>query len=831
MTDYVWPDDLVPYAVSFYLQPHTGGSESPFSRTTKVYGLSAPRWICKLRLRAPDSADRWDGAYAEWGERVDALLDKLRGRENRVWLWDFRREGRLQEIGNGAAAAGSNTITITNAYPDKIRVGEYIGGVLRPHRITRLQNFAPHLTATVEPPFQAAVGIDEGYFVRVGGLFRLTSDDAADNSSSVGELTEYQLEFVEDWANPLVSTTPVVYNISDGASPTYSVEATGSAIQISNTIFNKDLLFSTGIEADGPRTRIIATIRPTTMAGTLRVGLGFRDLSGNYVALGWQNNGWLVSHSNYAGVATGAISTTLPTYAAGDVLRMQFDLTDTGEIYVTVTKNNGQRMCVGITGVPVGDAYLHFFDDTTAAVATFTLEQRAVDAVSAPSMQTTVPTSYVERAQPSGFTASRLPSWVKFYWQPSTRLFGTNLGLSPILREDDNTVFVQYVDVSLGSDTTGRGTSAYPLKSIHKAIDNAVKCRTIIKARGTVYDFNNSWRNADPTATVLQLVSWDGNPVTSSMHDAGLTWALDTGSTYSATFTLVVVNVFDALNLTSDGDYTKLGLAASLALCRSTAGTYFVSGTTIYVHAIDGRAPDANIRVYKKASDTSRDYNGHWEGTGTMYLENVRFEGGQQAFWTNTPGGIGQQVIYGRDCTFKYSGSGSAPIVNGDVLAVWQRCTAAWNSVDGFHYNHIFSSTPATGIELDCIGRWNGTDGSGANNNSSNHSGPTIRVATQTGKGVYHHAENRGIHDIKDTSISQSSLSWHLGITVRDSRNGYSNLGCGSGTGAPKMWNDTVTSSGATNDQEAQVGATIYDFDLVRSATDTGTGTITTYTP
>jgi hypothetical protein len=36
VSDYDWPDDLVPYAVEFRLQPHTGGTESPFRRTTKV---------------------------------------------------------------------------------------------------------------------------------------------------------------------------------------------------------------------------------------------------------------------------------------------------------------------------------------------------------------------------------------------------------------------------------------------------------------------------------------------------------------------------------------------------------------------------------------------------------------------------------------------------------------------------------------------------------------------------------------------------------------------------------------------------------------------------
>lgn len=203
MTDYTWPADLAPFAMSFYLQPHTGGTESPFSRATKVYGLSKPRWVCSMQLRAPDSADRWGGPFAAWGERVDAALALIDGRLNRVQLYDFRRPGRAAAFSNALALAGTNTITLTGAAPAKIRVGEYLGGDGRPHIITSLQVSGADLVAKVRPYFETDIAIGAATFQNVSGFFRLTSDDAAANPGAVGELTTYQLDFVEDYGPTL----------------------------------------------------------------------------------------------------------------------------------------------------------------------------------------------------------------------------------------------------------------------------------------------------------------------------------------------------------------------------------------------------------------------------------------------------------------------------------------------------------------------------------------------------------------------------------------------------------------------------------------------------
>jgi hypothetical protein len=198
MTDYSWPSDIIPYGVSFYLQSNTGGSESPFSRVSKLYGTSKPRWVCSLRFRGLESASRWSGPRADWGERIDAFLVQLEGRLNRVSLYDFRRPGRAPLFGNAAVTAGTDTITLTGAAPGEIRVGEYVGGDGRPHIITSLTVSGANMIAKVRPYFEADIAINAATFQNVTGLFRLTSDDAGQNMAGVGEATEYSLDFVED---------------------------------------------------------------------------------------------------------------------------------------------------------------------------------------------------------------------------------------------------------------------------------------------------------------------------------------------------------------------------------------------------------------------------------------------------------------------------------------------------------------------------------------------------------------------------------------------------------------------------------------------------------
>lgn len=209
MTDYTWPSDLIPYAQSFYLQPYTGGSESPFSRQTKIYGLGAPRWVCAMSFRGGYWGTKDQAAF---GPRLNALIAKLRGRENRIAIYDFRLDkmrsrGWTTAAGNSAASLGASTMTITGLAPGtSIFSGDYVGGDGRPHIITSatdalvavVADSSGHADVNFEPPLKAAVGLNAAVFGKPPGLFRLIDDDAGDNGVAVAEGINMTLKFVED---------------------------------------------------------------------------------------------------------------------------------------------------------------------------------------------------------------------------------------------------------------------------------------------------------------------------------------------------------------------------------------------------------------------------------------------------------------------------------------------------------------------------------------------------------------------------------------------------------------------------------------------------------
>lgn len=209
MTDYAWPSDLAPYAVSFYLQSHSGGSESPFTRQTKTYGLSAPRWVCSLAFRG--GYDGMSGLTAV-GPRLDALIAKLKGRENRALLYDFKRpkmRGSLWPLGAGnlAALKGDTSITITGLPPGTpVYNSDYLGGDGRPHIISTapfdavaaVADASGNAVVSFEPPLAANVALNAAIFGNPTGRFMLTTDDAGDNAVQVGEAVNMTLNFVED---------------------------------------------------------------------------------------------------------------------------------------------------------------------------------------------------------------------------------------------------------------------------------------------------------------------------------------------------------------------------------------------------------------------------------------------------------------------------------------------------------------------------------------------------------------------------------------------------------------------------------------------------------
>lgn len=204
MTDYTWPDDLPPFGMTFYLQPHVGRSESPFTRQQKTYGLSAPRWKARMAFRGGYDGTTGAGAF---GPRMDAFLVKLRGGQNRVSVYDFRRSevrasGWSVSVVNDEAEAGATEITLQGGEPGACLMmdGDYIGGDGRPHIVIgdAYADSTGAAVVTFDPPLVDYIAAGSAIYGKVPGWFRLVDDDAGANPTEVGGPVGYEFELAED---------------------------------------------------------------------------------------------------------------------------------------------------------------------------------------------------------------------------------------------------------------------------------------------------------------------------------------------------------------------------------------------------------------------------------------------------------------------------------------------------------------------------------------------------------------------------------------------------------------------------------------------------------
>lgn len=219
MAEIAWPKGLIPYKTMFYLQPHVGGQESPLTRTRKVYGLSAPRWMARLTFRAGFGYEGDVGPHADdpafFAARLDAFIAEMEGGLHTVRFHDFRRprpqnyRSAYQMPTVDAAAAGASSIVVRKpARAIGPSIGDYVGGDGRPHIVTGLStgdamiSVTPPggaITVTIKPPLSAPIAADSALqCFEVTAPFRLVSgDDAGQNEGEHGAPIEYVLEFEE----------------------------------------------------------------------------------------------------------------------------------------------------------------------------------------------------------------------------------------------------------------------------------------------------------------------------------------------------------------------------------------------------------------------------------------------------------------------------------------------------------------------------------------------------------------------------------------------------------------------------------------------------------
>lgn len=629
-------------------------------------------------------------------------------------------------------------------------------------------------------------------------------------------------------------------HLAGGSMASLSYSAVSGGMQIASTSSSIYYVVSTPYPRLPGIMRAKLTAQCTAISGSsVQFGIAVGPSAGTRRSYLYGSTGVITTSEGTTVQTVHQAASAATAFTVGDTVSVELEWDSTGAGTLTITLPAGGKAAFPVTGVPTtGIVWTAIRGQGTGKYTALRVERMnalETDRVAAAEARATELTSTNRNelfalrsllanlaiADPSGF--SGLTRAFSIYRQGGGKFF-TNFDLEQVLPftvAQATSVF--YVDSATGSDSNP-GSAALPFKSIYAAIHNK-SGNVLVYVKPGNYFGNDSWRDANATATKLIVRPNGAGRIVCSRHQTGLSWSLAAGQakTYQATITSVG-SVVDTTNENADGDFVRLDLLASIAAVEAQAGSYYVNGTTIYLHTHNDRAPDSSVYVFLAAR------NGKYQvDSGVAWIEGIDFYAGQHPFHQATVASGTTNTVYFKDCSFKYSGGVTTSAKNGfsstgKCLTVMQGCVAAQNLLDGFNYHEsAVAGGPPTAVEIGCIGRANGFDTGGTNNGSTIHDGGTIiRI-----NGYYHDNQDRDIHDVNN------ARSWNLGCRI-----GGAPVAVASGAAAgdtTKTWLDECTIVGSATAMTTVISgsdaAIIYTSGCtITGATEAGSN-VSSYTP
>ena len=330
-----------------------------------------------------------------------------------------------------------------------------------------------------------------------------------------------------------------------------------------------------------------------------------------------------------------------------------------------------------------------------------------------------------------------------------------------------------YVDRDNGNDTSGTGASDAPFKTIKAAL-NAITslsgnnwkiiCKTYRFFRNEF--INETQANEEYTMYKnIVIEPYDSNEtilVTTAQET--LSWTNDGNNVYHATRS-AVNKVYDMTEKDVYGVYKVVPKVETLTDCQNTVNTYYISGSTIYIHTKGGE-PSNSTYIINLALSTGQ-FN--IRGNLWLHLKNIDFYvSGAMSFhngsssYENTL--ICENVgIYG-------CGDNNGFSINNIKNVYLINCKTGYNLRDGFNYH--FTQMPSTDVsksivyEKNSMSFENGINDTNTNNNCSTiHNGANIiRV-----NNIYKNSRGPVVADIE----SSKSLIIHCNVTQENNYNAF----------------------------------------------------------
>jgi len=355
-----------------------------------------------------------------------------------------------------------------------------------------------------------------------------------------------------------------------------------------------------------------------------------------------------------------------------------------------------------------------------------------------------------------------------------------------------------YLNTVTGNDGNSGLTSLLPKKTWNDIIGTGDYDRIIIQNGSYLIRSESSLM----PARNLEVIGEGTVYFTSDRSDGLGAWSLTPAQTFTFQATTggeFIARVFDEGTLTAQGNPTRYIGKSSIAEVEATAGTYWWSAGTLYVHTLDGLTPSGrtDLKYYdSNAAQWSKD-------SLTWYIENVQFRGGTSLSNASATGGL---KVYMKDC------SGHALVVAGVDEFITQNGHYFTTAADVANYD-VLNTLVTKAIEIDCDFEDGGE--SSTNQASTAHNACVlVRI-----NGHYHHVTGQCVAEAQTTT-----RTWMLGCEMNNSsvaQLGYHTQGV--------AWLDSCTIHDVTTDLQIDVGATIYKHNLTSGGVFVNNGTLTDY--
>lgn len=186
-----------------------------------------------------------------------------------------------------------------------------------------------------------------------------------------------------------------------------------------------------------------------------------------------------------------------------------------------------------------------------------------------------------------------------------------------------------------------------------------------------------------------------------------------------------VIDVFDTHVIDENGAPYVYELVDSIASVKVKKGSWFSTGTIVYVNTFDGRTPDTQIFCNRDMYSTRFFINDH-----KLVFKDIDFlvsgKATQNSRDSKHVSGNENSTFIAHNCKFML-GALNGMASNRIGVSLLFGCLAAHNGTDGFNYHGNLSSNPyETAFEFECIGYRNGRLKQGTNNATTAHDGMSI---------------------------------------------------------------------------------------------------------